>query len=534
MKRRATIVWCVCVLAFLWLALDGALHWDEPAYLYTGGYLSYRQILTGDFQPSGIPNFYFTRPLHILMIHWVTKVVGVGVPGLLSMVAISTLSLFGFLFVSCLIVRELVPGIGRIGTALALGLLIPVVPYLAFKSLPESGALLFAAMGMYALLKGTRPIGPGKTVAWVVLACVSIALTLWLKGPMLLLIGSGVPAVALLGGPGTKRFKLICFTLLAAVAGLALAYAGVVALGIDPSIYTGGVSRVGGESEPITARILNNGTEVGLALLALPLAWCSTRKREAGLFSVWFLLSTVPLALLFPSMEARYQSPNVAPLIGLITLSLHGIVPRLKTLWRHRPTPVAIGLATATVFVVFCHTLAISVMQHEVNVFQVQRTLNQLDRQYGKDHYALLAAWTYSDFLYLRFVYPDRAIYDVHQVEALQKDRLSDDLMRNAQDNYFPDRMIENPQQMSRIGQRIPILFGFHENFAAANLRDIFNRIPGQPLEKQLAKMALTDHLATAWLWDNPDYQLKQVAHVGHYFAFEVIPVSDKDRPDTE
>ncbi len=524
MKHGVKICWGVCVLAFLWLALDGAMHWDEPAYLYTGGFLSFQQIIQGDFQPSGIEHFYLTRPLHVLMIHCITAVTGVGVPGLIGVIAFCTLLLVGFLVVTSLILRELMPGLNRVGLAMALGLLIPVVPYLAFKTLPESGALLCAATAMFALVKSARAVGPGAAVSWLVTAAVAVMLTLWFKGPMLLLVGSGVPAVVLFGGRDAHRMKLTTYTVIAVVAGLALAYIGVVMLGIDPSIYTGGVARVGGEYEPLSARILNNGTPTGLFLLALPLSLLSPRKREVGLFMTWFVLAAVPLAVLFPSMEARYQSPSVVPLIGLTALALHGLLPRLKTMWENRPAPVAAGLSVVTLFVVFSHTLAIAVMQHEVKICQVHRTLDKLDERYGEDGYALLAAWTYSDFLYLRFVYPDRPIYTAHIVEAINKDNLIDDLMRSSQEDFFPDRIIVTPDQMRRYGGRVPVLFGFHENFAAANLRAIFSRIPGDPMSALLAKMDLNDHLATSWLWGNPDYELVDVVRVGHYCAFEVRP----------
>lgn len=525
MKHGVKICWGVCVLAFLWLALDGAMHWDEPAYLYTGGYLSYQQILAGNFQPSGIEHFYLTRPLHVLMIYGVTAMTGVGVPGLIGVIAFCTLSLVGFLVVTSLILRELMPGLNRVGLAMALGLLIPVVPYLAFKTLPESGALLCVAMAMFALIKGARAVGPGAAVSWLVTAAIAVMLTLWFKGPMLLLVGSGVPAVVLFGGREAHRLKLIAYTVIAVVAGLAMAYIGVVMLGIDPSIYTGGVARVGGEYEPMSARILNNGTPTGLFLLALPLSLLSPRKREVGLFMTWFVLAAVPLAVLFPSMEARYQSPSVVPLIGLIALALHGLLPRLKTKWDNRPAPVAAGLAVVTLFVVFSHTLAIAVMQHEVKIGQVQHTLNELDDRYGEDGYALLAAWTFSDFLYLRFVYPDRPIYTSHLVEKVNKGNLLDELMRSSQETFFPERIIIKPEQMDRIGGRVPVLFGFHENFAAENLRAIFTRIPGDPMAAQLAKMDLNDHLATSWLWENPAYGLKEVVRAGHYRAFVVSEV---------
>jgi len=524
MRPWAKLGWVTCIAGFLFLALDGALHWDEPAYLYTGGFLSFQQILDGQFQPSGIKHFYFTRPLHILIIFWITNITGVGVPGLVGVLGYATLSLVGFLVAGAMILRRLLPDDCRVGPAIALGLWIPVVPYLAFKSLPEPPALLCAAVGMYALIRGIREAKWGRVTGWGALAALMIALTLWFKGPMLLLIGSGVPAVLLFAcRGGMERVRLLALTVLAGLAGLGIAYAGVVSLGVDPSIYTGGVSRVGAEYEPISARILNNGTQPGLFLIMLPLALFSRHKRALWLFMTWFILAAVPLAVLFPSMEARYQSPNVLPLIGLTALALDAWLPRLQGWWLSRPALSGAGLTAAAAFVLFSHWVAISVMQHEIKIMQVQRTLDQLDERYGgEDEYALLASWMYSDYLYLRFVYPDRPVYSAHDVVTNNKYHLDVDLMRNTQEVFFADRLIEGPDDLARAGSRVPVLFGFHENFAAQNLRGYFDRIPGKPLEAQLAKMNLNDHLATSWLWASPDYKLEEVAREGHYRAFEV------------
>lgn len=524
-KARAVMIWAVCVSAFLWLALDGALHWDEPAYLYTGGFLSLQQILSGDFQPSGIPNFYLTRPLHILMIHAVTALTGPGMTALAVVIAVCTSALMGFLVVTRMILRELMPGSTRLNTACALGLLIPVVPYLAFKTLPESAALLCSATSLWALLKAARARGWSPALRWVVLAAAAVILTLWLKGPMLLLLGSAVLAVSICGGPAVRRLRLIGFTFAAAVTGLGLAYAGVVLIGIDPSIYTGGISRVGGEYEPIAARILNNGVEPGVFLLALPLAFLSPHKREVAVMAGWFLLASVPLALLFPSMEARYQSPNVPALIGLTALALDGIAPWLDRLWQVRRAPVAAGIVVVIAGVVCSDALAICVMQHEVKIGQIHTTLRRLDDVYGRGHYAVLTAWPYTDLHYLRFVYPDLPVYSAHRIEAIDGVHLSQELMRSSQERYYPDRLVLNPGQMDRLEGRTPVLFGFHENFAIANLRAIFTYVPGDSLDRALDDLFLYDHLTTAWLWNNPAYELNEVVRVGHYRAFEVRPV---------
>ncbi len=523
MRVRAALIWSVCVGGFLLLALDGGMHWDEPAYLYTGGYLSLQEIFTGDFQPSGIAHFYLTRPLHVLVIYAVTALTGPGVWGLAGVVGVYTSALMGFLIVTRLILGELMPGSGRLNTAMALGLLIPVVPYLAFKTLPENGALLFSALAMLMLLKAAKASGWGRVCGLVLVAVVGFALVLWLKGPMLLLLGSGVLATVVCGGPRVRRVRLMGLTVVVMVVGFGIAYGGVVLAGIDPSIYTGGVSRVGGEYEPISARILNNGVELGWFFLVLPLAFFSPRKREVAVMVGWFLIATVPLALLFPSMEARYQSGNVPALIGLTALALDGVGPWVWRCWEARRVVTAMGLAVVTVVVVLSHGLAISVMQHEVRIGQIHATLARLDDTYGRGNYAVLTAWAYTDFHYLRYAYPDLLVYSAHEVKAIDGVELSQELMRSSQERYYPDRLMLNPGQMvDRLGGRTPVLFGFHENFAIANLRTIFSYVPGDRLDRALNQIFLYDHLTTSWLWGNPDYELEEVVHEGHYRAFEV------------
>ncbi len=525
---KAATIWLVCVVVFLWLAVDGAFHWDEPAYLYAGGYLSLQQIFEGDFQPSGIPYFYLTRPMHIVMVYAVTSLTGPGVAGLIGVVAVCTLALTGFLMITRLILRELMPGSAWLNTAMAVGLLIPVVPYLMFKTLPESGALLFSSLAMWLLIRASKSPGPGRALVLGVGAALSVGLVLWFKGPMLLLLGSGVLAVVICGvpggagEPGVGRVRLVGLTLGAALVGLGLAYAGVVLAGIDPSIYTGGVSRVGAEHEPISARLLNNGVEPGWFLLALPLALFSPRKREVAVLALWFLIATVPLALLFPSMEARYQSPNVPALIGLTALALDGIGPRVAGLWQSRRVVTACGLLIVLGVVAGSHKVAISVMQHEVMAGQIHMVLGELDETYGRGNYAVLTAWPYTDFHYLRYVYPDLPVYTVHTIDTIKGMNLSQDLMHDTQLTYYPERMVLRPEQMGRLEGRVPVLFGFHENFAVANLRSIIGNIPGDPLGSQMQKMKFYDHLKTTWLWDNPAYGLEEVVKVGHYRAFEV------------
>ena len=149
--------------------------------------------------------------------------------------------------------------------------------------------------------------------------------------------------------------------------------------------------------------------------MALPLAFVSTQRRAAVLYGVWFVLTTVPLLALFPSIEARYLAPNLPPLAGLISLSIDGLAPHVRRWWGYSKTvTITVSCAIAAALIASA-VLAQPVMHHGLHMPQLNKLLHKLDKIYGHDNYAILIPDEYTTFHYLRFAYPERKVYTVHR-----------------------------------------------------------------------------------------------------------------------
>lgn len=156
---------------FLFLAFDGRLHWDEPAYLYTGAFLPFDAIIQGDFQPSGIEGLYLSRLLHVLLIHAVTRVTGPGPVALISIISIYLALLLASARLSYLVLLELLPDAVRLGRAVLLSMFTPIYMYLAFKTLPETPAFFLSALAALALLRSLR----GRALLWLFVSSCALA-----------------------------------------------------------------------------------------------------------------------------------------------------------------------------------------------------------------------------------------------------------------------------------------------------------------------------------------------------------------------
>jgi hypothetical protein len=151
----------------------------------------------------------------------------------------------------------------------------------------------------------------------------------------------------------------------------------------------------------------------------------------------------------------------------------------------------------------------------------LQAIISQLDRTYGAFNYAILTPWPYTDFHYLRFVYPERQVYNVH-TRGLHP-RPFDKLRHQAlEDRYYQGRMIRTVEKLASLNSfsRNLIYLGFEENFSVANLRTIVRAVPLVNLDDQFLKMKFLNHLSLSWMWRHPQVELSEQLRHGHYIAY--------------
>jgi hypothetical protein len=516
-STRKIVVYLLAAVLFFCLAFDGRLHWDEPGYLYVGGYLSIEQILEGQF-PFHVEGFYLSRILHLLLIHTVVKVIGLGIAALAAIVILYLFMLFAFSYFTYLILRELLPQQHGLDVAVVVSMFIPLYLYLAFKTMPEIPGLLLIGIATFGLIRSMKQ----RTVMWLTVTAFSLAGVALMRNLMALLYLSFIVAMVLCKRQQYPPFRLVQHAFISGVSSLIIFYIALRVMGIGLGSYFEIASLLAEKKEPLVSLILHIGLEGGVFFLALPLAFLSSQKKEAIFFAIWLLAATIPLPLLFEHIEARYLAPNLIAFSGLIYLALDGITSRIIAWWqRSKLLTASVGWLVLTAIFAF-NMVGLMVMSHEVRVDQFQVVLARLDRLFGNADYAILTPWSYTDFHYLRFVYPDRPVYSVYATSSPGNVLTVKKNPNSFEDHYYAGRMIRTLEELEGIPNAELVYVGFEENFPVANLRAIACAVPAISLDTLIEKMSFLNHLSLSWMWDHPQLVFSEIVRYGHYVAYDV------------
>ena len=491
------------VLLFLFLAFDGRLHWDEAAYLYTGGFLDREAILKGEF----IGGLYISRLLHIATIAAIVDLVGPGPTALAILIGLYFAALLLVARLAYLILRKVLSDARGLSVAVICSMFTPIYLYLAFKTVAEIPGLALSSIAAWALLSAFT----GRLLIWLPVVSLALAAAALFKPETTLLYLSLLATLLLFGPDRYPRQRLIGYVLVSGLGALAAFAAALWLLGIDLALYLKMGPLLLLREEPLVAKLLHIALEGGIFFVAVPLALLSSRRRDVWFCLTWFLLATLPIPLLSAHVESRFLAPNLMALIGLIYLAADGLAPRVAAWWRSARAATAGAAGLLLLAAVGSDLIALSVMTHELRIDQLRRLIARLDQEYANRNYAILTPYTYTDFHYLRFVYPDRPIYTVQTV------------FRHPPNNwrYYPDRVVINLAELRSIDAEL-VYLGFHENLAVENLRRIAEVIPIPVLAKQFEKRAFQDHLALSWMWGHPDLVFEEPLREGHYLAYPV------------
>lgn len=510
---RSLAIAAIVAAILILLGCDGALHWDEPGYLYAGIYQDLDEILRGEVQPSGLPWFTLGKPLHILIIHGVYQITGdpavtaLAIGGLYSVLMIASLG------VCWVIVGVLMPARPRhvlAGTVIAA--LSPVVPDLLFKTLSEIPAFFFACLGCLAILNAAR----GQAVWWLLLGTVSLAVASLTKLPMLIVpISLVLTMICVPVGSFTRR-SIFLSGLANGALGAALAIGVIYGLGIGLDRFLGNDSLLS-KSVPLVAKLMHVTIAFGFVWLVLPVSLASPRRRELVFFWIWFLLATAPFVILFQHVEPRYLVGSVLPLAGLSALAA-------EVLWRRLPTRIApaiavpVGALVLTVVLGF-HKLALVVMPHEVNVFDLRRLVEKFEQRSDGATFAVVTSSLYTDFHMLRVLWPELEVYDADgEMQVVSR---SDKAPNELAAAYMDGRGVGSPQALEDMPQLI-YYFGFERTFAIENLALILGAVRPGLGDKLRNSFELKSHLRSTWLWDREQADLRQIGKEGHYLAYRL------------
>jgi hypothetical protein len=511
------------------LSAGGYLHWDEPHYLYVGAYLSVPEILSGDIQSSGLANdFIFGRILHVLTVKALMLATGPGVASYALVVTFHLSLLFGTLLLIHRILRTLLPGLSETCAAIVVLALAPVIPYLGFKTMPDTQALAAAVLATWAILRCGLPGSGGVRVAWCAVACASLVVAILTKSQGVFMPASFWIAAGSVSLAGIDRRRLLWAGVLSGT--LALLCSGLLLelLGIGVTRYANGFAEAFAAQLWWPFSTVYATSELGALWLLLPVALFTTRRRELTLFGIWFVVATVPFtAMFFTQIEPRHLTMNLAAAAGLIALALEVINTRVRAWWGLSARGKGVAASAAVLVLLGSDWLALSLMPHEAHLGRLRALLQQLDARYGADNYTILSPWVLNEFHLLRVLWPEM---DVRGVQIhVEDDAGGRQPQRRLRDVYYRGRNVESVAELRGIGRPL-VYLGTVEPIGFDMFR-ILGRIAPDFTARLAAKLQPTDHLYTAesrWLWDNPETQLQPVASADYYRALEVSlrPVS--------
>jgi hypothetical protein len=508
----------VLALCWAWVAADGRFHWDEPGYWYTAAYFSVPDILAGTFQPSGIDGFSNSRVGHILLLKALNCVFGPGPATLALMIAAYLAMLAMFLWLTYRLLQTLSAGVRYTGAAVVACALTPIFVYLAFKTVAEIPALFLSALAALAFVRSLRE----RPVLWLAIVVIALAGVAFTKNHIALLPASMIVALMLSGGLGYSMRKIVVHAVAAGLASLAI-FAGVLfATGIPLERYLAVLTFVAHIADPISVRLVTLALECGPVLLVMPFAFMSPSKLQLRFFGLWFLLATVPL-LLSTRIEDRYLIANLVPMAGLAQVSFEGFNLFVRSRSRV-PERSLIGAGVLGAFALLAlSALEQPLMLHGVRSDRLSVLLQRLDALYGAGRYTIVTPSEYTTFLYLRFMYPERAVYTVFTpAPPNHRDPREWALL---QQQYYGARAVQNLQALHSVPG--PIVYVSPDaNPTVATLQDALEHLPNSAPrrlgEGVLAKMHPGRPDAMSWMRSDPHVALCVVEQTGHYVAWQV------------
>jgi hypothetical protein len=503
----------------IWVAADGRLHWDEPHYLYCGTYLSVAELVQGDVQPTGAPNdFNFGRILYILTVKALMAVAPAGVAGFALVLAFNLAMLALGVFLIGRMLGMLLPDVRQAPLATALVSMTPVMLYMAFKAMPDNQALVAAIVASYALLRCVR----GARLGWCVLAAAGLTVAMLTKSQGVFLFAGFWLAVLLAAPAHIDRRGVVIFGVLSGVLALLATAVILEILGIGVMRYARAFSAAfGGGFSPLFFA-LYFATELGVLWLLLPVASFSARRRELLFMGLWFTISTAPFVFVFyEQVEPRHIMVNLPAAAGLFALGVEVLFTRLGSWFRVRPARGTALAALVVILLMGTNWLALALMPHEIELWNLTTMLQDLDARYGAGRYTVLSPWALSEFYTIRVVWP---AVDVRSVELMVEDEKPErEPLRELRDIHYHGLNIESLEELSKVHRPL-VYLGMQPQFGAG-VFDLLARIAPRTAAKLTKWFPPADQLYSAgarWLWASPRAQLQPLARVGPYRAFLV------------
>lgn len=524
--RSAGFRWVVAILAIAVygiLARDGRHHWHEFRYLHSAANYTTHQLMSGAFDPGPSPvrtprelaEWNCTEILHEGLLRIGVFAFGHGLGGY-SRIEF----MYGLLpLLSVLLLWQALRSVTEsprvADPTAALLLLSPVTVYLGFNLMGEVPGLFFQSVALWIYSRGIS--SRIRRLSAAVSTGVFLALSALCSVKMPLIFLGFWTALFTLRRDTDERNRLLGSGVVAWLSFVGFWFLGFELLGGDFSIYFDALLGFLSFTKhlPMLLFALFNIGLFGMALWILAsLAVLSKQRDLKRFFGIWLAVSTLPVLVAgINFLEPRYLITGAIPLAGLACLGLLWLLDSIPS----RSGKVVAG-STSALLVVAGTAGAQWLMPYESEapklVEAVQRETNESD--------LILVPWNYSDFHFLRFVFPHRPVFLV-QSPVDSDGRIIRDAawtsrrLHTYARHYLPERTL---LERTTPGRRVYI--GFAILPSLQNLVGLLRMVPIKDLPERIGASRFMVHQTQSWLWHDPHYDLAEIAQHGPYHVYEV------------
>jgi hypothetical protein len=535
MARKLSIWGGILLLlaAYVMLANDGRHHWHEFRDLYSATFYSTTDLMQGVFDagpaplrtPQEVAAWYSTKLFHIYLLRQLVAVFGMG--------------LTSFHVLKALYVGTLLVGVGLIGatllglgvsrrrTALIIGLLIfsPGIVYLGFKLMPEAPALLFASAALALFTQGLG--SSSRQILLSGLAGLALAVSALASWTVPFLFFGFWSALALLGMPTSRTRKPMALASVATWTSFAASLIiGLWLLGGSLPAYVDGIAASFSFTKPLAMwmfAVFNVGL-LGMGLwLLVPLAWISRDGQTRRFFVVWLALSALPvLGLTAGFMEPRYLTAATVPFIGLAALGAEGLWERLPP-WTWWPWMRAACMAVLSMIVIGGTAAAQSLMPYEADT---KRLIEAVQAEApSSESTVIFVPWNYSDFHFLRFVFPERPIYLVQSAANERGEMVQDPAWASRYASMYGSHFLPNAEAFrADFLERKLLYIGWTILPSLQNVRDLLLFMGRARLPAYLESSQFLNHMTQSWLLQDTRLRMHEVSRYGQYHVYQITP----------
>ena len=277
------------------------------------------------------------------------------------------------------------------------------------------------------------------------------------------------------------------------------------------------VQETAGSGKGAIASVLGGLSSAGMLLPIAGLALCTCATSTTRFCLIWFGLTAVSTLVVVSlyQVEARYLVGPLIPLTLLTAIGFFGLVD-----WLRQKTGRIAAIVVAWTIAVSGNSISTTVLPYEIDYDDLKQAITVMP----EDDSILLVPWAYSDFHFIRVLWPNSSTYTVHMPRGEDGELIAySDEWRKTLKQWYGGGYINDSAELAKVadGKRIYYLgWGVHP--PAANLARFANNAGMLKLASGLRRLGGQTHWDQSWVVESEDLEISEFRTFGQYTVCEV------------